>query len=86
MVPFSRKVGHDTVKECFRCVCMDPNRDTGDLAEAWRSACCPNVLITSPGGQKSAQIPTPGTHTRRPCAMNWDKSQRTKPEKVDTGP
>ena len=35
VVPFSRKVGHDTVKECFRCVCMDPNRDTGALAEVW---------------------------------------------------
>ena len=45
VVPFSRKVGHDTVKECFRCVCVDPNRDTGALDEVWGSACCPNVLI-----------------------------------------
>ena len=35
MVSFSRKMGHDTVKECLRCVCMDPNRDIGALDGVW---------------------------------------------------
>ena len=55
MVPISRKVRDDTDEECFHHVRMDLNQDTGALDGVWSSSCRPNVSITAPGGQKSAQ-------------------------------
>ena len=56
MVPISQEVGHDTVKECFYHVLMDPNQDTGAWAEVWLSSCCRNVSVAAAGGRRRAQF------------------------------
>ena len=56
MIPISRNVRRDTVKECFRYVDKGPNQDTEAWDEVWLSSYCPIVSITAPGGRQRADF------------------------------